>query len=111
MLVIVVLILLPFIWMGNAPTRRMNREFRETMDDMKRRSAERARQMATQKDEYYIPLRGRSGGLRNQDFYGDGSLKRDPFLGKSYGRGQYYCDSRGYMANYSNAPKNMERPS
>lgn len=43
-------------------------------------------------------------------FYSDGSLKYDSLTGKSYPKGQYFCQSDGSKADWSQAPGSMKRP-
>ena len=38
----------------------------------------------------------------NENFWPDGSLKRDAYTGKTYQKGQYYVNSRGWNADDQN---------
>ena len=52
------------------------------------------------KHDYYFRRTTLFNLAVNPDFYGDGSLRRDPHTGKTYKKGLYYTDSRGNTADY-----------
>lgn len=46
----------------------------------------------------------------NPCFYNDGSLKYDSKTGRTYVKGQYYCDGYGLTADNKKAVGNIKRP-
>ena len=98
MAIIFALLILAFLWVGNAPTRADQQLGREAFDRQQENFHQQNKEYAQRHDYYYERSKLVSQDI-NADFYSDGSLRRDSNTGKTYSKGQYYVDSRGQAAN------------
>lgn len=105
MFTFILIIVVIFLYIGNEPARHQKRLGDENYKEMCRRQKEAISDYCKEKDCYNNPTLG-----PNQYYYGDGSLKYDRATGRSYDKGQYYCDSRGMKADCGWADANEARP-
>ena len=109
MIILVALFVFALIYIGNAPVRHDQALGREAYDRQTENFHRRNKETAEKYDCYYERNQLPSLDI-NQNFYGDGSLKRDSSTGRTYNKGQYYVDSRGRKANgqYDSTKKRPE---
>lgn len=111
MIGMIIVVAIIFLWIVNlagqaAATSNLKRENRESMKRANENWERLERDLARQTDTYYSS-RTKS---RNDWFYGDGSLKRDPHTGKTYQRGQYRATSTGLDCDMRQVDQNVKRP-
>lgn len=82
-------------------SRREYKQYKENTLNQLREYAE--------KNDYYFHRTTLPNLAVNQNFYGDGSLRRDPNTGITYKKGLYYADSRGNTADYGKS-ETAKRP-
>lgn len=85
---------------------KRNREFDKEWKTLKENTYWIKKNLAEQYDLYFDPALGNL----HISYYSDGSLFMDDFTGKFYPKGQYYCNCRGYMVDYSIAGPEFPRP-
>ena len=93
------------LYVGNEPARQQKRLGEQAYFEMKARHAEWQREYCRENDCYNNPTLG-----PNRYYYGDGSLKYDRATGRSYAKGQYYCDCKGLKADCSWATADEPHP-
>lgn len=94
---------------GACTTYNCKKEGQEKFNNMSLAKDAAWKEQSREKDIYYKPDPHAIIGP-NPCFYSDGSLKFDSLTGKSYPKGQYYCQSDGSRADWSQAPGSMKRP-
>lgn len=107
-MILVVFIVAIVLWFCSqaVATSNLKRENRESFQRAVENHAQYFREEARKNDYYYNPI------LRKCEYgyYSDGSLRLDKYTGKRYQKGQYYCDSRGTKADWSQAAPDEKRP-
>lgn len=99
MIIIIALFAFLLIFIGNTPARTYERQAKEDYEKYRENTHKRNQEYAKEHDYYYE--RNNLFNLEvNPNYYGDGSLRRDPNTGKTYEKGKYYVDSRGQTANW-----------
>ena len=104
--IIIAAILFAAIWVGNAPHRQCKRDGTDAWLKASRTYNAALGKTAQKMDYYYKD----DSFLIDSHFYSDGSLREDPVTHKKYGKGKYYCDSRGYGPNMSKPPDGAKPP-
>lgn len=94
---------------GACTTLDCKKDGQRAFDEMSRGTDLDWQRQSRREDVYYEPD-PHAIIAPNYNFYSDGSLKHDPATGRSYPKGQYFCDSHGLTAGYSKAPGNLKRP-
>lgn len=94
---------------GACTTYNCKKEGRRVFDNMSLAKDADWQAQSRRDDIYYKPDPHAIIGP-NPCFYSDGSLKYDSLTGKSYPKGQYYCQSDGSGADWSKAPGGVKRP-
>lgn len=109
MIILIAVLAFILIYVGNAPTRHDQQLGREAYDRQQENFHRKNKEVAEKYDCYYERAQIPSLDI-NQNFYGDGSLKRDTSTGKTYEKGKYYVNSRGQKANgqYDSTKKRPE---
>lgn len=98
------------IWsvLGQATTyANVSQQNKQSMERCRQNQAAWAKQKSQEKDIYYNPV----SGCLDSSYYSDGSLRYDPYTKREYGKGAYYYNSRGYDAQWRQAPADAKRPS
>lgn len=103
-IVVVVMIVLYFGGQA-AATSQLKRDNKESMRRANENWERFERNLAKQTDTYYDA----ASKSRNDWFYGDGSVKRDPYTGKTYPRGKYRAMSNGLDCHLKQVGPNVER--
>lgn len=80
-----------------AAVSQVNAEGRAAYDEQAANAHRRNKEFAEKYDYYYSPQKLVTQDI-NDNFYSDGSLRKDGWTGQCYKKGTYYADSHGRTA-------------